>query len=365
MKIFYINKSTKYIFLLLGYLIFFFAGVLAFSQDVKILDIYYDSHWTPGEKPTFTLTAINNDIVINEVYYSVVLTNRSTGKEVTPYPTSPNTLIAANGGTAIISAPTASTQWTATAGSYTVTFILYRTSDDKELDRKYGTFTLEVGYTTDYVSAFPDFLDLGTLQYGRYMHPVPIEVSWSFYSRNFMRKGHPWYMRIYTDNHKRFKGIEGAIYRGRTVVMEGGSTSAFASPAGLISEDGRYTIPLKVWCLNFGPDVEEGWDPNLQGPPPVKDDYYWKGPKLDSGKRDLFRVAWEWIPDYEDMTTDPYTWRRLIGQDPYDTHFVSDSNPSGDFTLPSPFQIYIAYETSPTAVVGKYSTDLIIEIYSP
>lgn len=172
-------------------------------------------------------------------------------------------------------------------------------------------------------------------------------------------------MRIYTDNHRRYQGVEDAIYSGRVASQEGGSASALGTPAGLVSSDGKYTMPLKVWCLNFGPDVEEGWDANLLGPPPVKEDYYWKGPLLDNGRRDPSRVAWEWIPDYVDMTADPSTWRKLIGQDSFDTHYVSDANPTGDFMLPSPFQIYLAYETSPTAVAGAYSTELIIEIYSP
>jgi len=304
----------------------------------------------------------------------VVLTNLSTGKEFAPYPTSGDGTIAAGATTVLTTGLPATVpgglgvapvNWTAVAGLYTVTILFYN-SISTEVNRISGREPVHVGTTKDSVAAFPKVIDLGALQYGRYMHPVPVEINWDFYLRSSqVRKDHPWYMRIYTDNHKRYRGVDDAVYSGRVAMQGGGGADAIGSPAGLVSSDGKYTLPLKVWCLNYGPDVEEGWDPALLGPPPVKEDYYWKGPLLDSGKRDYSRVAWEWIPDYIDMSADPGTWRKLIGQDPYDTHYVSDSNPTGDFTLTSPFQIFIAYETSPTAVMGKYSTDLIVEIYSP
>lgn len=342
----------------------------------QIIDYYYDTHYSPGETVTFTVTIKNTDTLSGDLYIQVALTNSTTGIEVALAPQSGDTTVSAGQTVTLTTGATlpptggnvTARNWPGVAGRYSVTIILYKYtgSGSIELDRKYGSEPVHVGSTTDSVAAFPRVLDFGALQYGRYMHPMPIEINWSFYSRSSqIRKDHPWYMRIYTDNHKRYKGIDGAIYSGRVATQEVGSASAAGSPAGLISEDGKYTIPLKVWCLNFGPDVEEGWDPNLLGPPPVKDDYYWKGPLLDNGKRDASRVAWEWIPDYIDMSADNATWRKLIGQDPFDTHYVSDSNPTGDFTLTSPFQIFIGYETSPTAVVGKYSTDLIIEIYSP
>lgn len=348
--------------------------VSSFAASGQILDYYYDTHYSPDETVRFTATVKNTGVVVDSLYIQVALTNYTTGVEISPYPTSGNSNVSAgqtvtvttgvNGD--VVPPDVTVRDWSAAAGLYTVTIILYSTSTATELHRVYGSEPVHVGTTTDSVAAFPKVLDLGTLQYGRYIHPVPLEISWDFYSRSHqVRKDHPWYMRIYTDNHKKYQGVDGAIYSGRIATQEGGSASAMGSPAGLISSDGKYTIPLKVWCLNFGPDVEEGWDPNLLGPPPVKDDYYWKGPLLDNGKRDSSRVAWEWIPDYIDMSTDPGTWRKLIGQDPFDTHYVSDSNPTGDFTLTSPFQVFIAYETSPTAVRGKYSTDLIIEIYSP
>ena len=360
---------------------------LSFALSGRIIANNYLTHYSPGQAVTFTVTFQNTAAVLDNVYLDVVLTNRATGAEelinLPPnvYPGSDTRDI--NAGETVVLTTNADVpfaqgggglasgrrglNWTARAGSYTVTLIVYSTGGgNPELARVSGAVTINVGSNVDSVASFPRVLDLGTLQYGRYMHPVPIEINWNFFSySDQVRKAHPWYMRIYTDNHKRYQGVDGAIYAGRTATQESGSVSAIASPAGLISEDGRYTISLKIWCLNFGPDVEEGWDTNALGPPPVTEDYYWKGPLLDSGERDRSRVAWERIPDYIDMTADSGTWRKLIGQDPYDTHYASDSNPAGDFTLTSPFQVFIAYETSPVSVMGKYSADLIIEIYSP
>jgi len=344
------------------------------AQPGKIIDYNYLTHYSPGETVRFSATVKNTGTVFDDYYIQVVLTNLSTGKEFVPYPTSGDGTITAGATTVLTTglvAPVpgglgvAPVDWTAVAGLYTVTILFYN-SVSTEVHRISGKEPVHVGTTTDSVAAFPKVFDLGAVQYGRFMHPVPVEISWDFYERSSqIRKDQPWYMRIYTDNHKRYKGIDGAIYSGRVATQGSYGADAMGSPAGLVSSDGKYTLPLKVWCLNFGPDVEDGWDPNLLGPPPVKEDYYWKGPLLDTGKRDPQRVGWQWIPDYMDMTTDTMTWRRLIGQDPFSSFYVSDSNPTGDFTLPSPFQVFIAYETSPTAVVGKYSTDLIIEIYSP
>jgi hypothetical protein len=345
-------------------ILFGIVGIYAISplpsfatQSGKIMDYHYLTHYSISETVNFAATVKNTGTVFDDYYIQPVLTNYDTGAE--SYSTPVTGTINA-GETGILRA-----SWVAVSGLYTVTIILY-SSGDLEVNRVYGREPVHVGRAVDSVAAFPRVLDLGALQYGRFMHPVPVEINWSFYLRSSqVRKDHPWYMRIYTDNHQRYQGVERAIYFGRTATQEGGSASAMGSPAGLVSSDGKYAIPLKVWCLNFGPDVEEGWDANLLGPPPVKEDYYWRGPLLDTGRRDSTRVAWEWIPDYIDMSADPATWRKLIGQDSYDTHYVSDSNPTGDFTLPSPFQVYIAYETSPTSVMGKYSTDLIVEIYSP
>jgi len=159
-------------------------------------------------------------------------------------------------------------------------------------------------------------------------------------------------MRIYTNNASRYKGIPGAILQG--------------SPAGLVSSDGKYTTPLKIWCLNYGPDEQEtGWSATLSGPPPVEEDTYWKAPLLDEGKRFEDKLTWERIPDYSEMTSAKSTWRNLIGQTMYDGQYVTDLNMPGDFTLSSPFSAYLAMETGSTTPRGNYSCELIVEIYSP
>lgn len=345
-----------------GYLI---NPLFSFAAGLQILDYHYDTHFSPGEKVTFSATIKNNGATQNAYLY-VVLTNSSTGVSTDPAAvTSASSITAGTTKTYATRSDVVGGYWVAVPGIYNVSISIYGPGDVLN-NRVYGSQPVHVGTTTDSVAAFPRVLDFGAIQYGRYMHPVPVEISWDFFSYSSqIRKDHPWYLRIYTDNHKRYKGVDSAIYSGRIASQEGGGASALGSPAGLVSEDGKFTLPLKTWCLNYGPDVEEGWDATLLGPPPVQEDYYWKGPLLDTGKRDASRMAWEWIPDYLDMSTDSGTWRNLIGQDPYNTHYVSDSNPTGDFTLTSPFQIFLAYEASPTTVAGKYTTDLILEIYSP
>lgn len=356
-------KSLKRVILSLCIFILTYGGSCYAASHMKITDYHYLTHYNPGETVTFTVIAKNEgSVVINYAYGDIVLTNQATGAETEIGGGATNNITV---GTTITSTAT----WTAQAGTYSVTIQVIESTDgvvETRADRKFGSEPVRVGTTTDSVSAFPRVLDLGTLQYGRYMHPMPLEINWSVFTRSSqLLKDHPWYMRIYTDNHRRYQGIEKAVYAGRIALQEEGSASAMGGPGGLVSADGKYTLPLKVWCLNFGPDVEDGWDTNLLGPPPVKENQYWKGPLLDDGKRDSSRSAWLWIPDYADMTSDVGTWRKLIGRDPFNSQYSSDSNVIGDFTLDSPFQVFLAYETSPTTVVGKYSTDLIIEIYSP
>ena len=157
---------------------------------------------------------------------------------------------------------------------------------------------------------------------------------------------------IYTDNAARYEGIPHALGK--------------VSPAGLVSLNGRYVIPIKCWTINFGPDIQEtGWDAAIAGPPPVDDDDYWLGPPLIEGTRSYGSANWVRIPDLQDMTPNPVTWRRLIGQDQYDSRFVADANVTGDFTLKSPFTLYLATEAGPTAVEGSYAANLVVELWAP
>lgn len=338
----------------------------AYGKVVWITEYSYDTHYEPGETVNFSTRVYNSTAAeLEDMYINIVLTNLSTGAVVLPYPASSATDIPAG---ATVTITTDSTSWTATEGTYTVTIILYdRTS--REQHRVSGSEPMRVGRAEDFVSAFPNIIDFGALPYGRYMLPNPIRIHWNFYMKNRLRRDHPWYMRIYTDNRSRYKGIKGALYQNRRTYFTSKiwvRTNVENTPSGLISSDGKYAIPLRVWCLNFGPDWEEvGWNDTLLGPPPVNDDYVWKGPLLDDGKRDNDRRAWLWIPDISDMTSDKRTWRSLIGRDPYNANFVGDNNPTGDFTLDSPFDIYLATEASPTTVMGKYSGKLVIEIYTP
>ena len=264
------------------------------ATSMRISDFFYLTHYNPGETVRFSVNAVNRGgTTIGYAYADIVLTNTATNAEIE---------IGGSATSAITPGMqiTSIANWTAGApGFYSATLRIIEFDGVNEVigDSKRGLERINefihVGITKDSLAAFPRVLDLGTLQYGRYMHPAPIEISWSFFSHTSqIRKDNPWFMRIYTDNHKRYAGIPGS----------------FANPgAGLISMDGKYSIPLKVWCLNFGPDVEEGWDAAQLGPPPVQEDHYWKGPLLDTNRRDESRVAWEWIPDYADMNTDVST----------------------------------------------------------
>ena len=82
-------------------------------------------------------------------------------------------------------------------------------------------------------------------------------------------------------------------------------------------------------------------------------------------KRDIQKPKNGRIPDLVDMTPDPVTWRRLIGQDQYDTREATDTNPTGDFTLKSPFTLYLATEAGPSAVEGSYAANLVVELWNP
>jgi len=330
------------------------SGQCFAAQSASIIGYTYQHNFKTGETVRFTTTMKNTGDAISNpayTYVQVVLTNSLTGAETDPAgATSTDSL--ASGATF-----TSTTNWTAVAGKYTVTLIVYGSPDgiaETALTRKYGAFPLNVETTvgTETLKVFPTILNLGIIPYGRHMYPVPLEITYDFYLYNILREQKPWYVRIYTDNFTKYKGIKGAVTKD--------------SPGGLVSSDGKYTIPLRVWCLNFPPEDQElGWDSTLSGPPPVDDDTYWKGPILDSGERFENKAAWIRIPDYSEMTADRGTWRNLIGQDFYDTQYRTDTNQTGDFTLKSPFSVYFATETNPASVKGNYSARLIIELYSP
>ena len=364
------NPALKSGFLL-ALLVEMTAGLLAFcllpspafaAFNLKyIRPASYDAHFNPGEQVTFTVIIKNNESTAQFAEVDVTLVNQATGAELTLTPVITATIGAFQEVTltgtypTVASATTPSTLSGATnnipEGSYTVTFPLFDGNGDKS-DSVRGTFPLHVGTETESLRVFPEALNLGTIPPGRYMHPVPIEIRYSYFQYNRLRQDQPFAIRIYTDNAARYEGVPHALKK--------------PSPAGLVSMNGRYVIPVKCWTLNFGPDIQEtGWDAPLAGPPPVDDDDYWLGPPLLEGVRSYGSANWVRIPDLVDMTPNPITWRRLVGQDQYDNRFVADSNVTGDFTLKSPFTLYLATEAGPTTVEGTYVANLVVELWSP
>jgi len=326
--------------------------------NLKLVNTSFDTHFNPpGEPVTFQVTLRNNETTTQFAEVDISITDISTGQERTlvpvltvSLPAGGQTTLTGTYRTAFQKAPTGASG-IISPGSYTVAFTMFDGNGDRT-DQLRGKFPLHVGSETEDLRVFPEAINLGTLPAGRHMFPTPIEVRWSFLRFNRLRQDQPFTIRIYTDNAARFEGIPHALRK--------------ASPAGLVSLDGRYAIPLKCWNLNYGPDIQEtGWDAALAGPPPVDEDDFWRGPPLLEGRRNYDAASWVRIPDLVDMTPNPVTWRRLIGQDQSDSRFATDSNPTGDFTLKSPFTLYLATDAGPTAVEGSYATTLVVELWSP
>ncbi len=312
--------------------------------DLEIVSYSYDQHHHPTDTIRFDVTVRNNESTAQFAEVDITLTNIDTEVESTLTPVLTATIPA--GETRVLT-----DSYVVAAGNYTVTFPLYDGNGDVS-DRLSGEYPLHIGTETESLRVFPEALNLGTLPPGRFMHPTPIEIRWSFYRFNRIRTDQPFVVRIYTDNAARFHGVRDALHR--------------LSPAGLVSLDGRFFIPMKLWMLNYGPDIQDtGWDGQLAGPPSVDDDDYWIGPELLEDRRSVMTASWVRLPDLVDMTGDPVSWRRLIGQDSTDSRFVADANVTGDFTLNSPFTVYMATDAGATAVEGSYSANLIVELWNP
>lgn len=339
------NVITRMTFFLLAGLTLFCAATPAYAAKKLLIESFdYRQHFNPGETVAFTVTVKNNETTTEFAEIDVTLTNLGTHAESTLTPVM--TTIIAAGATAVLQG-----NYTPAAGSYTVTFPLFD-GDGARSDRVNGRYPLHIGTETESLRVYPENIELGEIPAGRYQYPMPVEINWSYFRFNRMRHDQPFTIRVYTDNAPRYHGIPKSIRRG--------------SPAGLISADGKYLIPIKIWTLNFGPDLQEdGWDSPLAGPPPVDDDDYWVGPPLIEGTRSLGSASWVRIPDLIDMTPNPSSWRRLIGQDPYDNRFATDTNLTGDYTLRSPFTVYLATDAQAYAVEGSYSTTLVVELWTP
>lgn len=314
-----------------------------FAVDLRIVDFTHPQHAVPGESVLFRITVRNFDSATQFAEVDVTLTEVGTGRETTVVPVA--TGFIPPGGTATITST-----WAAANGIFTVSLPLFD-GNGTRVDRVTGR-AIHVGTNADTLHVFPEVLNLGAVPPGRFMYPIPLEIHWNFYRSNRLALDQPFALRVYTDNASRYRGIEQSVRPG--------------SPAGLVSEDGRFAIPLKMWSVNFGPSVEEtGWDASAMGPPPVDDDALWRGPLLTNGNREVGAVAWLRVPDYSEMTSDPSSWRRVIGQDPHDFKFVTDTNPGGDYTLPSPVTVYVATEGGPATPEGHYTGALVVELWSP
>lgn len=336
------------------------------QKDLRLIHVSQDQHANPGESILFSATVQNNESTPEGAELVIISTNQETGAETVLADVGSGAgAVPPNGGTFTFQERITVTE----AGIFTITFRVLD-GNSVRVDQINSAFPLHVGTDNESLRVFPEVIHLGTLPPGRSMHPQPIEVRWSRFRFNRIRLDQPFFIRIYTDNASRYHGVKDAIHR--------------ISPAGLVSEDGKYVIPLKTWNLNYGPDIQEtGWDATLAGPPPVDEDDFWRGPELLEGERvgtyeagtlqakeiswgrNLGSAAWVRVPDLTDMTSDPLSWRRMIGQDPHDTRFVADENLTGDVTLASPFTFYLATEAGPTAVEGTYSADLIVELWEP
>ncbi len=142
---------------------------------------------------------------------------------------------------------------------------------------------------------------------------------------------YPWILRVYTDN-LHFSGVAGAIVR--------------PSPAGLVSKDGRFSLPLEINSPAFGQDV---WRkiPDLNDP-----DYIPYQPNPEPGQ-----------PLHNDcilMAVDPRNANWVAGPDAL--LFTEDDNLLGDITAKTPYDLTLRTRVSSAAVQGDYDTILYFEI---
>ncbi len=144
---------------------------------------------------------------------------------------------------------------------------------------------------------------------------------------------YPWIMRCYTDN-LHFTGVGGALRS--------------PPPAGMVSEDGKFVIPLFINTPIFGadewrriPDVSEPeFVPYKPDPEPGKTDY----------------------TDCVMIGIDPRNGSWVAGPD--GLLYTGDDNILGDGTVETPFEMTLQADVLKAAVRGKYAATLYIEIVS-
>lgn len=159
---------------------------------------------------------------------------------------------------------------------------------------------------------------------------------------------------------------------------------------GLIGvSDPSKSIPLKVWCGNYGP-----WEHRPGVPPDEENPYFWNGHDFngDGDKEDVIRdgsiseiilgfdvngdgdaldiglgtqekpileePCWLRIPDYTQMDhTNPYTWRRLLTSE-----WVQKPGPGGGPADPYTFPVYFAIDVTGVAPQDYRTTALRFEL---
>ena len=142
---------------------------------------------------------------------------------------------------------------------------------------------------------------------------------------------YPWIMRAYTDN-LHYAGVAGAIRRPK--------------PAGLISKDGRFVIPLQINSPSFG---ENAW---RRVPDINESDYASYRPGTEPGK-----------DDYSDcilMGIDPRNASWVAGPD--EILYTDDDNLLGDLTAKTPCELTLQADLEAADPEGAYETYLYIEL---
>jgi hypothetical protein len=145
---------------------------------------------------------------------------------------------------------------------------------------------------------------------------------------------YPWIMRVYTEN-SHFQGIAGSILpQNRT---------------GLVSKDGRYTVPLEINTPQHSrdkfitvPDISDpDYIPYTPAPQPNEASFY----------SDIIVIG-----------VDPRNAIWVAGQDQF-LH-TDDDNTLGDLTLPTPFELFLKATFDEVTAQAEYVARLIIEVVS-
>jgi len=142
---------------------------------------------------------------------------------------------------------------------------------------------------------------------------------------------YPWIMRIYTDNAG-YAGIAGAAKR--------------SNPAGLVSTDARFVIPLLLNVPNMGPSrYKEIPDINHPGYKTYVPD------RLDEPPQHTECII---------MAIDPRNEAWVAGDN--GVLFDRDDNTLGDTTVPTPFDLKFRANFDEAAVAANYTANLYIEL---